>query len=447
MDELKHARPSDKDGTFTLTGYHAVADGGEGVFVWAEPCALPADDAVVVKPDGYGGEGKWVRITDNALVNVKWFGAYGDGRHDDTKAIQTAIDNENDKEVFIPAGEYKISQTLRYITTGYHSGIQLRGAGERTVIDFAFADNTPLLLIDGASAKPYQFQRGGYIKDMQITSRTKFSANTQGDVVNITGWWLGQISGVVIRNCYGNGIVSPLRANVDKNPDAYASVDLSISSCEISFIDGVGILEASGLGAGGWRIIQNRIGECKGGGIVISGHNTVVESNAIFSNGFGAELKPGLIIERVQTNPMNTFISDNEFDNNASCHILLNGSVNTLVQQNRMNSWETVAKTRGNLYPPVHVLFNTTIKGAQNINAEFKYNYHRSQHATSGGTADLDLTLYDFQTDPNNATIEVINPFIPVPDNTPKLKVTNMDNDQPRKNARSIKVTLKGKEQ
>lgn len=42
-------------------------------------------------------------------VNVKQFGAFGDGLHDDTKAIQSAIDFANSKVIF-PRGRYKSGQ-------------------------------------------------------------------------------------------------------------------------------------------------------------------------------------------------------------------------------------------------------------------------------------------------------------------------------------------------
>jgi hypothetical protein len=75
----------------------------------------------------------WVNIKSPA------FGAYGDGKHDDTAAIQAAIDyafNNNLSAVYCPAGTYKVSNTIwldppnneRAITwtgTGYISGTSL----------------------------------------------------------------------------------------------------------------------------------------------------------------------------------------------------------------------------------------------------------------------------------------------------------------------------------
>lgn len=54
----------------------------------------------------------------NNFLNVKHFGAYGDGIADDAPAIQSALDKaENGGKVYIPAGNYRIGRTL-YIGDG-----------------------------------------------------------------------------------------------------------------------------------------------------------------------------------------------------------------------------------------------------------------------------------------------------------------------------------------
>jgi len=69
------------------------------------------DYKIEVKYDGE--EIKAIQVhTDYEFVtlNVREFGAYGDGVHDDTNAIQCAIMScPPDSRVLVPAGEYKIS--------------------------------------------------------------------------------------------------------------------------------------------------------------------------------------------------------------------------------------------------------------------------------------------------------------------------------------------------
>lgn len=89
---------------------------------------------------------------DAGYINVKDFGAAGDGVTDDTKAIQDAINSESEdknfqfwqhKLVFFPEGTYLISDTLtkKYKNGKFASGMMLIGANK---------DKTILKLMDKA---------------------------------------------------------------------------------------------------------------------------------------------------------------------------------------------------------------------------------------------------------------------------------------------------------
>ncbi len=90
---------------------------------------------------------------DAGALNVKDYGAKGDGQTDDTAAIlkaisQTGIDTRGygfqDKIVFFPKGIYKISAPLikRYPDGGYASGIYLVGES-RGSVTLKLADHAP----------------------------------------------------------------------------------------------------------------------------------------------------------------------------------------------------------------------------------------------------------------------------------------------------------------
>ncbi len=74
------------------------------------------------------------RMIEDAAVNVKDFGAVGDGVTDDTAAIQAAIDSAPDgKTVFFPSGTYRATSQISIDT----KGIRLVGDGlKRTSIVF-----------------------------------------------------------------------------------------------------------------------------------------------------------------------------------------------------------------------------------------------------------------------------------------------------------------------
>lgn len=72
------------------------------------------------------------RITGTNVINVKGYGAVGDGVTDDTPSIQSAIDslhvaNIEGGIIFLPRGAYKITNTLNLYQTGFITRLSLIG--------------------------------------------------------------------------------------------------------------------------------------------------------------------------------------------------------------------------------------------------------------------------------------------------------------------------------
>ena len=69
--------------------------------------------------------GRWIRIYDG-FVDVRWFGARGDGATDDTKALQAALDEVrvHGASLFFPPGRYIVTSTL---DAGPSQGIRYLG--------------------------------------------------------------------------------------------------------------------------------------------------------------------------------------------------------------------------------------------------------------------------------------------------------------------------------
>lgn len=108
------------------------------------------------------------------VVNVKDFGAVGDGVHDDTAAIQRAIDTlRNGGTVFLPMGNYLISRTLTIAA----AGITIQGANDAFPNSGMGASNiTPIVgsydvfqitanqpTIKNLAITPADYMTGGYI--------------------------------------------------------------------------------------------------------------------------------------------------------------------------------------------------------------------------------------------------------------------------------------------
>jgi Pectate lyase superfamily protein len=86
--------------------------GIQGFFAWRNESAAKDDSGTAIKPNALSpqAKGRWHRVFDGAM-SVKWFGAIGDGKTDDTKAIQAS---ENAAAavagaVYFPAGVYVVN--------------------------------------------------------------------------------------------------------------------------------------------------------------------------------------------------------------------------------------------------------------------------------------------------------------------------------------------------
>lgn len=108
-----------------------ATDGGGGVFFWDTSSSSGDDGGTIIVPSPNPSPGgRWVRIFDGPL-NVRWFGAKGDGTTPDDTAIQAALAavyNAYSRELRFPPGFYVVSSTLT-ITPATYCGIILRGEG------------------------------------------------------------------------------------------------------------------------------------------------------------------------------------------------------------------------------------------------------------------------------------------------------------------------------
>lgn len=124
-------------GAAILAGRVARGDGGGGVFYYDPADTTAADDGAltVVTEGGH----RFKRVREGRVVNVRWFGATGDGTTDDTLACVAAVAAMGDGDVlYFPPGRYKLDWKSGAVVGNLAfralTGITVRGDGPESVI-------------------------------------------------------------------------------------------------------------------------------------------------------------------------------------------------------------------------------------------------------------------------------------------------------------------------
>ena len=91
-----------------LKGAATDRDGGEGIYVWNSTDTTTPDNGGTVIIDASGR--RWFRSYSSEGVDIRWFGARGDGVTDNTGAIQAAVNTG--LTVFIPIGNFLVNNPI-----------------------------------------------------------------------------------------------------------------------------------------------------------------------------------------------------------------------------------------------------------------------------------------------------------------------------------------------
>lgn len=107
--------------------FYAVKDKGqEGIFYYDPLDTVSADNTGTVVVSAAGGA-RFKRLTEEQGVNIRWFGAKGDGTTDDTQAIQAAINAvyaAGGGSVYVPA-----QGVFRFTSVNVKAKVALVGCG------------------------------------------------------------------------------------------------------------------------------------------------------------------------------------------------------------------------------------------------------------------------------------------------------------------------------
>ena len=140
-------------------GYSTAGDGGEGTYYYDSASSATANGGTVFAPDV--GSGRWLLIS-NGIVNIKQFGAIGNGTTDNITAVTNAFATGN--AVYAPSGTYYLSTALSS-STSEPDTFTFYGDGASSTT-FLF-DSTSGFSLAGTGMK---------MRDMSIVDRASFSS-------------------------------------------------------------------------------------------------------------------------------------------------------------------------------------------------------------------------------------------------------------------------------
>jgi hypothetical protein len=272
--------------------------------------SLQIDDRIGSEVQAGRFEVRALSLTKKLIFNVKEYGAVGDGRADDSEAVDRAIDaaSAHGGEVFFPPGRFKLSHTVTLPPL-----VDLVGESQDKVVLFwPDSRSPPPVLIQGTS-------------DFQIRNLTLYASNYVSFIANDTpsDSFHGnvRISNLVVRADPYRGhltqqeVATRFREQQQHGPQAGDLIRLRGDHLYITNSD----LYSGGrsivlVGARDAVISGNRIGNGRWGWYSISGPDRVIfERNRVFgadlmSSGGGINTLDGLSSAR------NVYFGDNSFE-------------------------------------------------------------------------------------------------------------------------------------
>lgn len=176
MQELRRGKGP---GVSPAARYYITDPGRQGVFDYDAADRNSVDDSVMVLVTSGGA--RYRREGGQEALDVRWFGARGDGRSDDWYAIQKGIDYILNHELaartlYFPAGSYLITRPLiiaRLSGRVYRqASISLAGPAPSRTIATGYALIQPTF--NNSFAIGVQMGKGVQIKDLMLTGKFVF---------------------------------------------------------------------------------------------------------------------------------------------------------------------------------------------------------------------------------------------------------------------------------
>lgn len=255
----------------SVAGYYTPGDGGGGTFYYDSGSSTTDNGGTIIAPNA--GSGRWKRIYSGA-VNVKWFGAKGDGTTDDSAAIQSAIEFCADRKgISLEGGVFACSginlSSVAFLSLKIVGGA-LKYNGSDRLISFdtctgsvSFKD----VEIDGDS-------RSASGKLIGAVSDTDFTLEFDGCYMHDFGDETHAVGGAISVVGASGGVFGCRVENIYANSGhaiACGYGDFGVRDSSIENVDGNAI----------------RLGYVGGGGAVAEGHSYAIDNTIIYVDDSG----------------------------------------------------------------------------------------------------------------------------------------------------------------
>lgn len=187
-----------------VMGYYTAADNiGTRDYYW-DAASVEADNGgTIIQVTGVT-TGRW-KMKYSGAVNVKWFGAKGDGVTDDTDTIQSAIDDSAIDALYVPSGRYPLSPTLGTDCLMLRDNLMICGDGESSEFFTTYGSTG-----DGANLMVGYEKTNIFIRNIKLTNSgfgltipALGSFNMMGCGIAIGGCSYVTINNCVFADCGG----------------------------------------------------------------------------------------------------------------------------------------------------------------------------------------------------------------------------------------------------
>lgn len=242
VEEMKASNTLKAGALAKTQGFYQINDGGAAEYIIISDINEDeVDGARIISLQN----NLYAELMIKDVINVKQWGAYGDGIHDDTVVIQKAYyygrNNNINKNVYVPTGTYKLTDSivlLDYYSYGNYAPKLIGDGRERTIFDVSSMDSSKnVFTIKGASGVFTNVGGNGFSINAIDDGGTNENNPT---AIYLEGACFTDWNDIRIKNC-GNGLyLSNNREGAFTEINRFTNIELQNCYNNVKIEQGIG---------------------------------------------------------------------------------------------------------------------------------------------------------------------------------------------------------------